>query len=700
MSTSTTQLYRDSKGNVVNSSGKIVMTASAIANMSAESQKNLKNNLPLYKASSNTSSSTTTQKSTTSTKTSTATQPKTINESGDPYFMGDYSIVQYDGEPWYIDKNTKTLRPYKSLAAFNNLYDFNVEDLPVLSFNALLDGGTLDGYSVLGTEYAIDNSGNFKQYDKANLQARYNKSIDTGLEKNSYMALDGFIGLLSSEESGISSSVLKKVTNDSERIAKYINALAYGGYTLSDIYRDIAKDDLIKSGSSEYKNIESISTIMTRDEYQTTKEGKKAYSDPLISPPSQLAGVDSSTINLPIWSIPSEAFKTLIPMMDYDSEEFQDAMDEIESAYHDILLQQLSASTEQEKALADYNYSQFKEEIAKKYNIILSNNAIAAWNQVKGIREQFAGRGLSGSGLQDESIDDYLKTVRMQDQQSREEKLTQEEAQQANYYLKYATQEEIKKLVEENPEFAKKIGLIPSEDIKSALSFEALRAKYPEEVSDEEIMDYISSVIDENGNYRSELYQNYATKALGIKQEKQTYQQGQVLQNYLNEEEEKYAEYTTPDSPFLRQADTTEETGKVSDYTLPKFESVSGKNTTSDISSNKSTTTPTTSTSGTYYLKDPSGKMIPVTKEQADSYSAGANSLAAGYSIIKPTTTTSPTTTTTTKPKTTTTTKPTTTTTKTTSTLKSLPTGTVAVAAQKNLNEEQKALARKLGYNI
>lgn len=619
---STTQFYRDSSGNIVNASGGVVMTAATLSKMDSTTQANALK-FPILGSQATAPVQQQAQEPTKLPKKdqTQATQdqgvptvsPAMINSDGDPYFLGDYGLVNYGGTIWLVDNERKTLRPFASEAAFNNMFDDPISAKAAIANidqGSFMDGGTLQDYTVLDRSYAIQFDGTYKEYEPAKLQARYGNEIDTNLEQSAYMTLDGFMDLLASEDSGISADALNKIKKDKNSIAKYINALAYGGYTLSDVYRDIARQDLISQGKAEYSSVNPISTDQVRTAYQGTAAGKAAYNDPLLNPPARLAGIDATTMNLPLYNIPDEAFKTLIPLMDYNSAEFRTAMSEIESAYHDVLLQQLEAQTEQEKAIADYNYERFKEDISKKYGIMLSNNAIDAWDQIVGLRSQYNERGISGSGMQQEGIDSYLAKVRRTDQQARDERLTEEEAQKANYYLQYAGKDEIKALVDSDPELAKKWGLVPSDDVKNALSFSTMRAKYPPEVTDQEIMDYISTVLDENGNYRSALYQKYATGALNIKQDKETYQQSQVLQKSLNAEEKAYADYTTPDSPFLRYAgDTTDTTKNINDISLPKMSSVTGQTTTGQfdnplktaISTAKTTTptaTPTTTTSG------------------------------------------------------------------------------------------------------
>ena len=514
-----------------------------------------------------------------------AVEPVQLDSNGEPYFLGDYGIVQYGGAYWFVDNESKTLRPFESVAAFNNLTDPEDRNVPQVDASAFEDGKLLDGYERLSSDFAIKFDGSYKTYEPSKIRARYgNSSIDVTSEQEAWMVLDGFLDLVATQDETISAATLDKIRTDKTLVAKYLNALAYGGYTLEDVYRDFARRELIGQGKTEYNNIDPISAEMNRIQYQTTQSSKDAYNDPQLAPPVELAGINRATLNLPLYNLPDEVFKTLVPILDYNSPEMKEAMNEIESIYHDILMQQLEASTEQQKAVADYNWDTFREELEKNYGIRLSNNALDAWDQITNMKNEYSGRGISGSGLEQENIDAYLSRVRRSDNLLRQEKLSEKEKQEANYFLQYASQQEIADLVNSNPEKAKNWGLIPSDDVRSALSFETLRAKYPPEVTDKEINDYINSVIDENGNYRSELYQNYTQNALNIQKDKETYQMGQALDKKLLEEQKAYADYTQPDVDFLRYTpEGTTGSSNIKDLDLPSYESVAGQESTGDI---------------------------------------------------------------------------------------------------------------------
>lgn len=218
--------------------------------------------------------------------------------------------------------------------------------------------------------------------------------------------------------------------------------------------------------------------------------------------------VDTSTANTVLHFMSPQEIEKLIPGATPGTPEYQAKFDAISTQMYDILQQQATANNEQEKTVADTNWQNLKASAEKTLNMNLSNDAITAWGQVQGIKDQFASRGIAGSGLQNESIDSYLKGIRNQDQAYRNTAQTAEETNKMSYYRTSASSAEIKELVATNPELAKKWGLVPSEEMKNAFSYASMKAKYPD-MSDEDIKRKIAETLDENGNYRSTLYQKY-----------------------------------------------------------------------------------------------------------------------------------------------------------------------------------------------
>jgi hypothetical protein len=232
-----------------------------------------------------------------------------------------------------------------------------------------------------------------------------------------------------------------------------------------------------------------------------------SVTDPYVIPPGI---VSENTANSGIMQLPDEAVNGIIPQIKPGTPEYQDAMDKISTAYFDVLQQQMNAKTEQEQQSAQYNWQTLKKTIETNLNIKLSDDAFQAWDQVQGLKNQFGGQNLEGSGFQSEATDAYLRKMRVADANSRTGAATEEDKTQMDYYKKFATPQQVQAFIASNPDKAKAWGLVPSDAVRNAMSLSALKAKYPDK-TDQEIQSYIATVLDENGNYRSNLYQNYMT---------------------------------------------------------------------------------------------------------------------------------------------------------------------------------------------
>lgn len=529
-----------------------------------------------------------------------------VTPGGTAYNMGASSLVNFadvEGvDPkavWWVDNNSKTIRPFGSMEAFNSVYASNLDaalqSIRTVHPSDLGEGGMFGpdkGYQILDFNYAIRPDGTMKEMAASNsqLQTRYGQPINSQLEQDGLLLVDGFFNTMQKTGSGVDSNFLNTLKGDKSVVAFYLNALTYGGYSLSDIYRDIKKRELVAQGAPGAENIVPISASATKSTHQNTPEGQASSIDVSTQPPQQIGDLPSSLLNLSIYNIPDEAFKTLVPILDPGSPEFQDAMNNVETAYYDVLLQQLTAQTEQEKAVADYNWSTLKGDIEQQLGIQLSNNALDAWKQVEGAINQYAEAGIQGSGIEAENIDEYLQRVRMSDKVNRLASMSKKEAEDAAYYQKYATSAQIQQLIAEDQAKgltkdqwrATKWGLVPSDDIKNAMSFNTLKQQYPN-LSDEEINRYISTTMDAQGNYRSSLYQKYMTGsnlgvdapgttyikdaagnitgvtttpgdygALDIGAAKTSQQRSGAMVKSMLDESKAYKEFTTPESPFLR----------------------------------------------------------------------------------------------------------------------------------------------------
>jgi hypothetical protein len=185
------------------------------------------------------------------------------------------------------------------------------------------------------------------------------------------------------------------------------------------------------------------------------------------------------------------------------------AMDEVSLSMYDILEQQFSAKTEQEQTVANYNWGKLKDYVQKNLGITLSGNASQSIDQIKQLQNQFNTQNIQGSGLQNETVDSYLKKIRMSDESARAEAMSKKEGYEKDYYTTSASSAQIADLVRLNPQKARDWGLVPSDELRNALTPQALKQKFPN-MTDDEINSTILGILDKTdgtGNYRSTIYQ-------------------------------------------------------------------------------------------------------------------------------------------------------------------------------------------------
>ena len=497
---------------------------------------------------------------------------------GTPYFLGDAALVRITGDGtrvdendaiWYVDKTTKTIRPFADMEAVQNAFegpisDNQIKDIPAFEFDPEGMFGSKNvepGFQILPPDFVINSDGSTKKITSstATLRDHYGQEEDEEGMKLAVVSLmgeggnSGFLGLLKNVNSGIGASELNTALANNEQMAFYANALAYGGYTLPDIWRDLKAREL------GLDNAEPISATITRDQYVSTNDYFDVSSNAQLTPPPSLGGISTSQLNLPIYNIPQEAFETLVPLFDFGSEEFKSKMADVESAYHDILIQQINANTEQEKAVADHQWQQFRDDLDRNFGIQLSNNALDAWGQIEQAYETFENRGIGRSGIQAESIDDFLRNVRRSDEQTRGNTLSQKEAEELRYFRNFATPEQIKELIATDPEKAQNYGLIPSSDIRDSLSMNALKTRFPG-IAEEDLARYRAPILDEFGNFRSDISRRKVEETekvlFGAPQieagGKAQFQQEQVIGQTQRDIERSFAEFQTPESRFIR----------------------------------------------------------------------------------------------------------------------------------------------------
>ncbi len=482
--------------------------------------------------------------------------PQGLGDSGDNEVLLDFSD---DNSPtlYLFDKTAKTYTPVESIEAAANYWGkpiSEVEKLVTMVPSSIYnrpgwEGNLVSSSSMIknnGTQATINNQESVQSKDNvADTTSLNNIYGKTKLDPAAEEQMANIIGTLFTTakiKGDISDATFKSTLNNPTQLAKYVNAALYGGYTLGDIYKDVKAKELVNQGYTQYQNFQGIDPNTTADTWRQTEQGQKAQADANLAVPTSL-NMDANLFSLPIFQIPGSAFSTLVEPVDFTSPEFQKEAEKIQAAYYDIMMQKNEATTEQDKAIADNNWKLFKEDLAKKYGIQLGDSAKNAWEQLQAIFSGASQRGLSGTGIVQEMVDKQLQSVRDSDQRLRDQNLTDEETNQRNYLLQYGSSEQINEFVKANPDKAKEWGLTPNDETKNFFNLENLRKLYPDK-TDSELLTYKNLVLNDQGNFQSNLYQKMYSDKYDLTNQKKDYQQNKLYEQKTAAEEKAYAPFT------------------------------------------------------------------------------------------------------------------------------------------------------------
>lgn len=434
-----------------------------------------------------------------------------IQFTSDPDGSGPYSISTV----FYADPKTNTLKPFLSEQAFQALSGIPISQAqinkipaPSLDSNGIIQSNQLKGFNLLPLQYAFQNDGTSTNppatVDPNKIIAHYGFETDTNALWDTFQKVMPMFDWLrnNAQELGVSTSIIDQIKQDPNALALYVNALTYGGYKLSDILQDVKRQQLVANGQTDLASTKVIDESVKANDYYNGA-GANIKNNTALQLPATIGGINLTDLTNTIYNVPTAVLSNFSPTTDWTSPEGQAKLGEIQTAYHDVLLQQVQATTDREKAIADANYSQLKDEIQKKYGIALSNNAFDAWNQISNLGSQLNQQGLTSTGLAKETLDKTLAGIRRNDSLNREQKVTEETNAKKDYYLKYATPDEINTLSDQEKQ---QYGLMPTNKTDRATWIANFKAQYPNE-TDETAATYYDMMYDPNGNYRSDLYQ-------------------------------------------------------------------------------------------------------------------------------------------------------------------------------------------------
>lgn len=471
---------------------------------------------------------------------------------------GDQFLVRYPSTGltvWLYDKTRNINIPFPSEQVFQLVTGKTVQeaaangdiyDLTDIIPNSTLipDAKGFDSSGKLKDPVYINSTGNTAT-TSSNPTYSYGKQRYAADKETLAMDYLGQALTTMKRQGGITQATFDKIAGNAENLASYLKAWLYGGYTMDDIYRDIK--------AQEYGiSAKAIDPTKTADEYYKTGEYAAAKSNASLNAPANLWNIDPVLFNNPVFKIPNAAFTTLVPVLDINSASFKEEASKIKDAYYDLLLQQLDATTTQQKTLADDNWRIFKENISKRYGIQLSDNAMASWKQIQNLGVNYAGAHLADSGIYNEVLDRYLAERRLTDERLRENRTTEEDTKRREYYITQASPEQIKNDLTDDER--QRWGLKPTQTTLDFIN--NLKTTYPD-LTDAQINDMRNVFVDENGNLRSTLYQQLVQNRYEKSKEKQAVQEQTLEKQKLSEEEKAYAQYTKSENPFLRTEDST-----------------------------------------------------------------------------------------------------------------------------------------------
>ena len=452
------------------------------------------------------------------------------------YFGNDVNTL------YYIDKDNKTLRTINSKQALTDLatgddgVDRTAEALKsVKQYDPTTDfgpGGALDGYIKLPADYSISEGKQFKELpvDINSLRKTYGKTPNDKDYGDAQFAVEGWLSLLQKSDKQLDPKLIESVSKDPIIMAKYANALAYGGYDQSDIYMDLYKQQQIANGNQTYNNFDSIDPMVDKANYQNTNDGLLSYNTMRPNVPAQIGNLYASQYTQTLKNLPAEFFQQTYPeLYDKNNPQFQARMDDIHGAIYDALDSYTKATTEAEKAASDAQWKDVQNRISTMYGVQLKDNIIQAWNQVQTMEDQYADAGTPGLAI--EKAADAEKLMGDQAQSVTDLQNYQQKMYERAQMTSFASPEEINQMNQQDKAKglpieqwrSSQMGLLPpggSKDYTSWLSDWRSRNNNADAnaMSDAQVKDkYFTPYYDDYGNLYSTAYKTAIGNAFTTK---------------------------------------------------------------------------------------------------------------------------------------------------------------------------------------
>jgi len=378
------------------------------------------------------------------------------------------------------------------------------------------------------------------------------KTMDAATAQSSILSIGKFVNML--VQGGKLSSHTWDLINAPD--GKLVAALAYAGaiqgYNYSDVFRQLKINELAVN-DPRYAKMQGIDPTKTAEEFYKTAEFAEASKDPNLAIPASvlkeyLRSKDEKNagilLNTPLYKMSAAMFEELQPVIDWKDAKWQAEAEKIQAGFYDIAMAAARATNDREHQAAQDAYMKFRENVLKTYGITLSNNAAEAWKQVEGITTTSG--NLSGSGIENEKVDDVLWGTRRADQRTRDANQTTLTSKEVEYLRANGTPEEIKAYVDRiGAAAATAQGFTPNAQIASTLTTQRIKELNPE-WTDAQVKTFRDKYVDAYGNYRStsggSLADNINTNTTG----KVGYQRAQYLNQQAEEAKKKYQAFDKP----------------------------------------------------------------------------------------------------------------------------------------------------------
>jgi len=342
-----------------------------------------------------------------------------------------------------------------------------------------------------------------------------------------------------------------------ENYATYATALAYGGYSIVDVYYDIMAHNKRVNGDPAYANYKGIkgqknSTLWRQgDEYKKITTGEYAIPKSNIDIP----GFRMGDWDLPIMQIAAnhpEMFKKglMAAKLNPEDPDVIAAIEAIETPMSDVINQMMESDNKEEMITAKENWKTVKAEAERVLGKQLSNNAIEAWNEVQSTKVSYSQRGIPNSGLFNEAMDMGLKAKRRTDEEARIQKLNDEEKQLREHLLNYGDANSIKNFVAKyGIEKAKQWGLVLDNEENSFWNMEEMKKRYPHSTEEDLLNMRNAFVIDVDGTSfkRGITPRNYLSKRITANDELYAKKAEMYTREVGEEQDIANREFTEPD---------------------------------------------------------------------------------------------------------------------------------------------------------